>query len=458
MIDQAKSKLLSVPFRVESPELIPAKRYYDPVFFEREKEKLWPHVWQMACRLEEIPEVGDYVEYKIFEKSVIIVRAASGVKAFHNVCRHRGMRLIEGPGHCRGGGFSCPFHGWRYNTDGKNTFVFGRDVFNPAVLDPGDINLKPCRLETWGGCTFINFDDNAPPLLQALGPVVRGLDARRAEKLRTEWWCASLVPTNWKLSVEAFLEMYHLMRTHPELHQLTPTVFGLDQSINPQRKLTGRQAVNEVIDYLAELSSGMGGLIHQTEVAVLERLRNMPVPDDPYEAVGVLLRKAREDMMKDGLALGLPVHDFNQVAEDHPTQSNEFIFPNFFFLPMFGSMASYRIRPLTPETCWFEIWSLILVPEGAPYESPRQPRILPHDSPEYPLIPRQDYFNMPRQQIGLRSGEIEYQRLSTTQEGAISNFERLIDGYLAGLEPERLAKAAHLVNGGSFLPVRDLGF
>ena len=99
-MDQTEAKLLAVPLRVENPELIPARRYYDSAFFELEKEKLWPRVWQMACRLEEIPEVGDYVEYTIFEKSVVVVRTHSGVKAFHNVCRHRGMRLVEGSGTC----------------------------------------------------------------------------------------------------------------------------------------------------------------------------------------------------------------------------------------------------------------------------------------------------------------------------------------------------------------------
>src|SRR6202008_2854778 len=113
-------------------------------------------------------------------------------------------------------------------------------------------------------------------------------------------------------------------------------------------------------------------------------------------------------------------HDMNAFKENFPSQANELLFPNFFLLPMLGCMASYRIRPLTPETCLFEIWSLILVPEGEPFASPRQPTILPHDDPDYPLIPRQDYANLPNQQIGLKTGEIEFQRLSKTHEGLIS--------------------------------------
>lgn len=456
-VDEA---LESIPHAVRDPRLIPAKRYYDPAFFEIEKQKLWPRVWQMACRLEEIPEVGDYVEYTIFEKTVLIVRTRAGVKAFHNVCRHRGMKLAEGRGNCKAAGFVCPFHGWRFDLEGKNTFVFGRKIFSEDLLDQAEIDLKPCRVETWGGCAFINFDEDAPPLRECLNPVADRLDCRNAEKLRAEWWYASVVPTNWKVSVEAFMEMYHLMRTHPEFHGLTPNVFAAQDTVGifKSRTVPAREAVNEAIDYLTNLSEGMGGLVHRSEVAVLERLRDMDVPDDAFEATMAFYTRARQEIMAEGEARGLPMHDMHHAAKNYPSMGNEFMFPNFFMLPMFGCMSSYRIRPLTAETCLFEIWSLIPVPEGERYESPREPTFLPHDSPDYPLIPRQDFYNMPMQQRGLSSGEIEFQRVGTLHEGVISNFERLIDGYLVGLDSRRLATAAEAVNGGSFQPIADLGF
>ena len=112
------------PFMVSHPRRVPASRYYSEEFFELEREHVWPHVWQMACRLEEIPDVGDWVEYRNLDKSVIVVRTASGIKAFHNACRHRGVQLASGHGNCSVNGFVCPFHGWRWNMDGENTFVF----------------------------------------------------------------------------------------------------------------------------------------------------------------------------------------------------------------------------------------------------------------------------------------------------------------------------------------------
>ena len=93
MNDMSAGPFDANPHPVTNPALIPAKRYYDEDFFRLEKEKLWPHVWQMACRLEEIPELGDYVEYRNLDKSVIVVRTKNGVKAFHNEGRDRSRAL-----------------------------------------------------------------------------------------------------------------------------------------------------------------------------------------------------------------------------------------------------------------------------------------------------------------------------------------------------------------------------
>jgi phenylpropionate dioxygenase-like ring-hydroxylating dioxygenase large terminal subunit len=453
-----RDSLQSVPFRVEDTRLIPAERYYDEEFFRLENEKLWPRVWQMACRLEEIPEVGDYTVYKILNKSVIIVRTKSGVKAFHNACRHRGVQLANGPGHCEIAGFNCPFHGWRWNIDGENTFVFNRPVFDEDILDRAEINLQPCRVEFWGGCAFINFDDDAPPLRESLGPVADRLDARHADKLKMDWWYGTVLPTNWKLAMEAFMDNFHVMRTHPQLFELSaqdaPGIGGTRQL----SKMTGREAVNMTVDFMSVLSDGMAGMVHETEVAVLEKLRDMPVPDDAQSAIGAFYYKAWTDIRDEALSRGAPMFDLPKVATEVDFFSVEFMFPHFFLLPFLGAMSSYRIRPLTPETCFFEIWSLVLRPEDEPFETPKQPTVLPYDSQDYPEIPRQDYSNLPLQQLGLHAENFKHMRLSNSEEGMISNYQRLIDGYLAGLDSETLAKGSRIVNHGNAGLIRDIGF
>jgi carnitine monooxygenase subunit len=453
----------SVPHRVTNREFIPAQRYYDPTFFELEKEKLWPHVWQMACRLEEIPNVGDFTVYTILDKSVILVNTKNGIKAFHNACRHRGVELAQGPGNCSKTGFICPFHGWRWNSEGKNTFVFGKNIFTSELLDYAEIDLAPCRVEFALGCAFINFDDNAPSLLDTLGPVVTNLNARNTEKLKMDWWYATVLPTNWKLAMEAFMEGYHTMRTHPQLQALSPPVpsgFGddLGDGMVPVKNMTGRQIVEQSVDFMARLSSGMGGMVHHTEVDVLEKMRDMPVSDDPMKALMAFYGKAREEITKDGLERGAPMFDLPSVTEKFPIHDVEFLFPHFFLLPMFAAMSSYRIRPLTPETCLFELWSLVLRPEGEEFDTPKQPTMLPHDSPEFPEIPQQDYSNLPKQQRGLHAGKFQGMRLSHSWEGLISNYQRLIDGYLAGLDLETLAKSTNIINEGYNAPIKDIGF
>ena len=460
MPETMSDALSSVPFRIADPKLIPAERYYDPEFFELEREKLWPHVWQMACRLEEIPEVGDFTEYKILDKSVIVVRTHGGVKAFHNACRHRGVKLANGPGNCAEKGFICPFHGWRFAMDGECTFVFGQNIFDEDILEKSEIDLEPVRVEFWAGCAFINFDDNAPPLLECLGPVVERLNARNVDKLKMDWWFGTVLPTNWKLAMEAFQEGYHVMRTHPQLEALSPpgfSEFGADVDAPPPAgPMTSRDMVNQSIDFMKRLSDGMAGMFHETEVAVIEKLRDMDVPDDPVEALMAFYARARDEVTKDGFERGAPMFDIAKANEEHPFSDVEFMFPHFFLLPSFSAMSSYRIRPLTPETCFFEIWSLVLRPEGEAYDTPTQPTVLPYDSQDFPEIPRQDYSNLPIQQLGLHN--FSHMRLSHTYEGMISNYQRLIDGYLAGLDEKTLTKGQNIVNSGYNGDILDIGF
>ena len=143
MTSKNGSAALSVPHPVVVPDQIPKERYYDPAFYASEAEQLWPRVWQMACRLEEIPGVRDFVEYAILDQSVIVVRTSeTEVAAFQNACRHRGVKVIEGRGTLKSG-FTCPFHGWCYGLDGKNTFISKKKSFSAHNLEAGQIDLVP---------------------------------------------------------------------------------------------------------------------------------------------------------------------------------------------------------------------------------------------------------------------------------------------------------------------------
>jgi hypothetical protein len=136
----------------------------------------------------------------------------------------------------------------------------------------------------------------------------------------------------------------------------------------------------------------------------------------------------------------------------------EFVFPHYFLLPSFTSFSSYRVRPLGPESCYFELYSLTMYPEGEEPEPPMVPTVLPYDSLEFPPIPRQDYANIPIQQVGMHAQGFEFMRLSKHVEGLVSNYQRIIDGYLKGVPQDKLARATHLLTNNFDAEIKDLGF
>ena len=208
-----------------------------------------------------------------------------------------------------------------------------------------------------------------------------------------------MLPTNWKLAAEAFQEGYHVMQTHPQVHKLSyrsNTAYGPDQDgIEYNSNLASREAVHLQIESFKRLGAGMGGMIHRTELDVLEGLRDMDLPDDPALALQVFFARAAEEVTREARSRGAEMFDILRVMQEHPYYPVEYIFPHFFLLPTLGAMSSYRIRPLTPETCFFEIWSLVIRPDDEPFDTPCEPTVLPYDSPDFPEIPRQDYANLP---------------------------------------------------------------
>ena len=476
MAQNGSGRLDSVPFRMADPERVPVQRYYDEEFYELECERVWPHVWQMACRLEQIPNVGDWIEYSNVGRSVIVVRTKEGVRAFHNACRHRGVALVhEGDhGNCAAKGFICPFHGWRWSADGENSFVYGEHLFSERQLDRADLALRPCRVELWGGCAFINFDDDAPSVRESFGPVADRLEAHGLCDLRAEWWYATELPANWKIAMEAFMEGYHVMMTHPQLHSArspastntryvaTERLGGIGREDRIQNQDRGHHDPRGDQDARSEnmelLSEGMAGMCHAKEVEIARSLLDADLPEDPAEAVPIWYGMVQAEISKQLRARGEPVPDLNAVAISDPVHAVEFLFPHYFLLPFFSSMSSYRIRPLGPERCLFEIWSLTMFPEGQEPEPPMQPTVLPYDSKEFPPIPQQDYSNIPEQQRGLHAKGFEFMRLSKQVEGLIANYQRLIDGYIAGRPAGELASASQKLGGNFDGQILDIGF
>jgi len=426
---------LPVPYAVDVPDRVPKERYFDQGFFDLEAQQLWPRVWQMACRLEQIPNPGDYAEYTVLDQSVVVVRGEDGeVRAFQNACRHRGVQLVEGPGHTDGG-FTCPFHGWCYSLDGGNTFVSRRGTFSERNLQAGEIDLVPVRCETWGACAWINLDDAAPPLRDCMEPFATVMEGWELEAMRAEWWYSFRLPVNWKLAEEAFMEQYHVLETHPQL-RIPGRYPAKDGSFDPKVFLESE------LHYLRVMSEGMSGMVHADDVAVAERLApTIELPADP-----MLCRQTWERAFSDAVVefhrgRGATIPDLNELEAAGMNEPMGYCFPHFFVLPMYSSASSYRFRPLGPEETLMEIWSLTRFPEGEEPGPLPVPEVWSHDDPRVPPIPIQDFANIPRQQRGLHTKGFEFMRLSEQIEGHIGNYHRVIDGYLAGLPQGRLQPA-----------------
>jgi phenylpropionate dioxygenase-like ring-hydroxylating dioxygenase large terminal subunit len=441
-----------VPFAMGLPDRVPKERYYDADFYQREVEQLWPRVWQMACRLEEIPRPGDFVTYEILDQSVVVVRTEDlGVTAFQNACRHRGVRVVQGRGTCEGT-FTCPFHGWCYGPDGTNTAVTRRKAFSEHNMQRDDLDLTPVRCETWGGCAWINFDDEAPPLRQCIEPAATILDAWDVASLRAEWWYACRLPVNWKLAQEAFVEQYHVLESHPQLRipaRIPPRDGG---PFDPRAWVDGE------LQYLHTMSDGMAGMVHADDVRIAEGLRDIELPADPALAMAIWHRTLNDAVVEWHRAEGHHVPDLNQLEAEGRNEPMGYVFPHWFVLPMYSSASSYRFRPLGPEETLMEIWSLTRFAEGEGPPKLTPPELWDHDDPRWPPIPAQDFSNLPRQQQGLHARGFEYMRLSETMEGHISNSHRTLDGFLAGLPYEKLLPALQHVNVNPLeMPVVDLG-
>jgi phenylpropionate dioxygenase-like ring-hydroxylating dioxygenase large terminal subunit len=192
----------------------------DPEHYEAERAAIFKRTWLNVGRVERLPRKGSYFtkELSAAGTSLIIVKGADNeVRAFHNICRHRGNKLVwndfpneETSGTCRQ--FTCKYHAWRYSLEGDLTFVQQEGEF--FDLDKADFGLKPVRCEVWEGFIFINLDENAAPLTDYLGPMAKGIEGYPFHEMTEVYSYRAEVGSNWKLFIDAFTEFYHAPILH----------------------------------------------------------------------------------------------------------------------------------------------------------------------------------------------------------------------------------------------------
>jgi len=194
--------------------LIPTARYTDPAFHELEKERVFARSWLFAGHESEWPDPGSYRLTARSGAPIVVVRGEDGVlRAFYNACRHRGAPVTRDEcGTARR--LTCQYHSWSYGTDGTLKAVPDSRSF--VDLDAGSLGLVPVRCETWDGWVFVSEDAEAAPLLEFLGPIVDQMAEIDGPAMRAVGTQVHQLGCNWKLMVDAFLEVYHVRTVHPD--------------------------------------------------------------------------------------------------------------------------------------------------------------------------------------------------------------------------------------------------
>lgn len=407
---------------------LPYKYYLEPEYVAEEVEKIWKKCWQVACRIEDIPNVGDRISYEVGTLSFLIVHSAKNeFRAFWNSCRHRARRLC-GEKAESGDMIQCPFHAWSYDLNGKLTWVPRWEEFTQAT--PKNYSLRPVQCDTWGGNVFINPDLDAPPLADAMGVMPKHFEDCPQEDRYTAAHIKKKVKINWKSGLEAFLEGYHVLTTHPSGMPIFGSTYTQTDCWDDGKAAVSRLTTpalvpdgwlrGEVSPRLSlELFCNTYGLPFPPEG------RGNSVADGRAYAAEKTIEVLRE---QNGV-------DFTGRSTSYLVDMHQwFMFPAFF--PWWGEGLSwwYNFTPLgdSPDECVMEIRWLRPLAKGAP----RPPRIEPvwidfdqkgRDFPEtgqVGYIMDEDMENMEEVHRGMKAADPAVARpiLAAEQEIRIRHF------------------------------------
>ena len=214
---------------IEDPAVgLPAWIYHDRDFFELEKRSIFRTSWQLVCHGSDIPQPGDYHCFDLLGESIVSLRGRDGeIRSFHNVCRHRASRLLDGPkGHC-GGRITCPYHAWTYSLDGRLIGVPHRETFRD--LKPELHGLVPLEQEIYCGFIFVRLESGLPSVAEMLAPYAEDLAAYHMEELVPQGRVTLRPRTvNWKNVADNYSDGMHIDVAHPGLTRLFGKTYGIE--------------------------------------------------------------------------------------------------------------------------------------------------------------------------------------------------------------------------------------
>lgn len=414
-------------------------RYYSPDFMELEWDRLWTRVWLIACVEMDIPEPGDYSLFRIRHEEIIVVRQEDGrVKAFYNVCPHRGNRLVFND---RGSlmQFTCTFHSWQFRLDGCVQKITDEETFRPGVLEPRP-GLTPVRCETKAGLVFVNMDAAAPPLNDRIGLPDGYLEQYNIGTMHVVRHVVAEWGANWKNGVDAFYETYHLHAIHPQTQ-------GIMADIGTQYDLYPHGASRMIVPIgcksprVRDQDAMDPGLVY---MMTAEGMDPADFPGDPRQVRKAIAAHKRKRAQR----LGFDYSHFsdNQLMDSWATG----IFPNvqIGMHPEGCFLMRFLPHATDPQRFHYDTMTLFRpagdpnyrAPDwmGVPEETDLSGKVRP-DTEYVPLgqsanlgeVLEQDVHLLEAVQIGTRSRGFRGSRWSE-QEQRLRHYQREVDRYING--------------------------
>ncbi len=410
--------------KARDPELgdriIDPRRYTSREFMRLEWERLWSKVWLVAGRSIDMPDAGDYIVTEIGTESILIVRQEDGgIRAFYNVCQHRGNRLrASGQGSAGDSrSFKCLYHHWQYNLDGSYRRIPDADTFPQGTPPYGLTELK-CA--TWGGFVWFSMNPDAEPLAQFLAPIPQHLDPYHFERMvqtrdiTVEWDC------NWKASVDAFNESYHVQGIHPQLlWHLHDLDIQIDCYERHSRYLIPFAAVSPRVRKPPSIPESIKGIMKAAGM-------------DPADYDGPIGNIRRDVQLHKRATSALQGKDYSELNDDQLTDDYHYlIFPNVSLNVHADDFWVFRQRPhaTDPNKMFYDIWTYELVPHGQPWPARAKHKTWKHGDKSIGLVLDQDAANLPNVQAGMHSRGFRGLWLGS-QELRIRHFHQAIDDYL----------------------------
>jgi phenylpropionate dioxygenase-like ring-hydroxylating dioxygenase large terminal subunit len=401
-------------------ELIRKERYTSAEFMQLEWEHIWKKVWLLGAMESDLREPGDFVATEIGRESVLIVRQADGgVRAFYNVCLHRGNRLRP-TGAGSADSFKCQYHHWEYALDGSFKRIPDLDTFPQGAPPCRGLKQLPCA--AWGGFVWFSLDPDVGPLEDFLDPVHRHLDPYNfpqmalTRDITVEWNC------NWKASVDAFNESYHVQGIHP---QLMWYLHDLDIQIDCFERHN-----RYLIPFATWSPRVRRPPAIPDPIKVIMKTAGMDPADydEPYENIR---RDVQQWKRKHGPAQG---KDYSRLNDDQLTDDYHYlIFPNVTLNVHADDLMLFRQRPhpTDPDRMFYDIWTFELVPEGHEWPSRPKHQHFKHGEKSIGLVLDQDAANLPGVQAGMHSAAFAGLWIGA-QELRIRHFHKVIDDYVYG--------------------------